>query len=196
MDDTVLERIKSVFSEGAELAGRSMEMMIGCPLSIHVNRIAQVPFEDLCETLYPPDTPMAMILLRITGDNSGYIVFLMYEENARKLNEILWGSVPLEDGVINLSDPSALRELANVVGSCFLNVLADRVGLELRPTEPFFVYDMLAAVLEGLIAEQSLIADKAILVDTNMAEKERGIGMHFLFLPSPDLVENLAARLR
>ena len=89
----------------------------------------------------------------------------------------------------------ALKELANVVASCFLNTLADRAGSELRPTEPFFVYDMLAAVLEGLIAEQSLMADKAILIDTNMAEHEKGIGVHFLFLPSPKLIESIAAHL-
>ena len=195
MDATILDNIKSLFEQGTDLAGRSMERMLGCRLAIRVNRIAEVPFEDLHEELYPPDTPMAMIVMRIAGDYGGYVVFLMYEEDAKKLNEILWGQVPLGDGVLNLSDPSALEELANVVGSSFLNTLADRSGCELRPTEPTFVYDMLAAVLDSLVAEQSLMADNAILIDTRMAESEQGIGVHFLFLPSPELIDMIIAHL-
>ncbi len=192
MDRTTLENIQSIFEESAAQAGETMGMMIGQKLEIRVNRVVEVPFQDLYEGLYPPDTPLAMIVVRITGQNSGYILFLMFEENAKKLNELLWNEISFEDGVVNLSNISALKELANVVGSCFLNTLANRVGIELRPTEPIALYDMLAAVLEGLIVEQSLVSDKAILIDTNMAEQQRGIGVHFLFLPSPGLVDSIA----
>jgi len=195
MDRTTLENIQSIFEEGAKQAGETMGMMIGRKLEINVNRVVEIPFQDLYGDLYPPDTPLAMIVLRITGQNSGYILFLMFEENAKKLNELLWDEISLEDGVVNLSNVSALKELANVVGSCFLNTLANRVGIELRPTEPVALYDMFAALLEGLIIEQSLVSDKAILIDTNMAEQEKGIGVHFLFLPSPGLVESIAHRL-
>ncbi|MFH1742291.1 MAG: chemotaxis protein CheC [bacterium] len=195
MDAAILENIRSLFEQGAALAGQSMEMMLGRELEIRVNRIAEVSYEDLYEGLYPPETPMAIIVIRIAGDNSGYLVFLMFEENAKKLNEVLWSGIPFDDGVVNLSNLSALKELTNVVGNSFLNTLADRVDCELRPTEPFFVYDMLAAVLEGLIVEHSLVADKAVLIDTNMAETEKGIGVHFLFLPSPKLVETITAHL-
>lgn len=106
MNTETLDRIRSIFEQGAAQAGQSMGTMIGRKLEININQIEEVPFQDLYEGLYPPDTPMAVIVIRISGANNGYIVFLMYEENAGKLNEILWGEMPFEDGVINLS-PSA-----------------------------------------------------------------------------------------
>jgi chemotaxis protein CheC len=97
----------------------------------------------------------------------------MYEESAKKVNQILWEEVPNTVEVLNLSSISAIKEMGNIVGSCFLNRLADSSGVELRPGEPLFVYDLMEAVMEALLIEQSLSSDRAIIVDTVYQKSSR-----------------------
>lgn len=188
-----LKRLQGVFQESAITARQTLAQLMHRDLSIEVAGLRELPFEEVTRYRFPEDVPVAMILLRLLGDQAGegFLVFVMFEESAKKVNEILWEEIPETTEVLNLSNISALKEMGNIVGSCFLNQLADSSGVGLRPSEPLFVYDLMAAMMEALLLEQSLASDQALLIDTEIKSSADGIAFDVIFLPTASLVEKL-----
>lgn len=186
-----MKRLQEAFEQGARAAQEALRKMMRRELDFTVSGVQEVPFEQVCNFRYPADVPVAMIVLRLLGEGEGYLVFVMFEESAKKVNQILWEEVPECSEVLNLSSISAIKEMGNVVGSCFLNRLADSSGIELRPGEPMFVYDLMEAMMEALLIEQSLSSDRAIIVDTIIKNPQEGIAFDILFLPSGGLLNRL-----
>lgn len=195
MTSPILEKVREAYAVSIAEAGEHMGKMLGKQLDVRARRIGYVPFDRLYEGLAPPETPMAMLVMRIAGEGDGFILFVMFEEAAKRLNEHLWEGVPFEDTVVDLSNMSALKELANVSGTAFLNRLAKIADLELRPSEPYMMYDMVASVLEMVIAENAPLSDEVILIDSDLIDPSLRLSMHFLFLPSPDMAARLQERL-
>ncbi len=195
MASLILDHVRDAYTHSIAKAGVHMSGMLGQPMDVRPRRIEAVSFESLYEGLAPPETPMAMLILRISGDGGGFLVFMMFEESARRLNEHLWDAIAFDDIVVNLSNMSALKELANVAGSAFINELADRADIELRPSEPHVLYDMIASVLQMIVMENAPLSEDVILIDSDLADPELGLKMHFLFFPSPELESLLEEKL-
>jgi chemotaxis protein CheC len=194
-DSGSIEKIQKIFETGAQKARESLRLMMNRNLEINVLGARIMPFEEVSRFRFPEDVPVAMIVLRLLGEGEGFFAFVMFEESAKKVNQILWEEVPEASEVLNISNISALKEMGNIVGSCFLNELSNSSGVELRPSEPVFVYDLMAAIIDTLLIEQSFTSDNAILLDTEIRSPEEGIALDIMFLPSGQLLEVLQGGL-
>jgi chemotaxis protein CheC len=190
------ERINGLFNTGAASARDKLRRMMHREINFDVSGVQEIPFEEVSSYRFPPDVPVAMVLLRIQGNaGSGFLAFVMFEESAKKVNQILWEEAPEASEVLNTSNISALKEMGNIVGSCLLSELANASGLELRPSEPLFVYDMMAAMIQTLLLEQSCDSERAILTDTRISSEQEGLSFDILFFPSKELCDNLCQGL-
>jgi chemotaxis protein CheC len=86
---------------------------------------------------------------------------------------------------------SALGELGNVVGSSFLNVLANHVGIVLHPSPPAVLMDMTGALLDVIAADIQLRTDRALVAEAKFKAGERSIDGMFLAVPSAGLLKTL-----
>ena len=82
---------------------------------------------------------------------------------------------------------SALGEMGNIVGSFFLNALADATGLDLRVSPPEVMMDMAGAILDAVLAEIMLEVDEALVMQTSFGTQDMQIDGTFLCLPSLSL---------
>ena len=92
-------------------------------------------------------------------------------------------------------EESVLAEMGNIVGSFFLNAMADSTSLELRVSPPAVMMDMAGAILDPILAEALMEADEALVVETTFGTKDRQINGSFLVLPSPEFLKQLSARV-
>jgi hypothetical protein len=60
--------LKTVFEQGAKGAQDALRMMMKRDLEFTVSGVQEVPFEQVCSFRYPPDVPVAMIVLRLLGE--------------------------------------------------------------------------------------------------------------------------------
>ncbi len=183
--------LQKTLNQGATDAGSKLSQLIHQQVEIEVSRIEEVPVDALHTDAFPPDVPCALVALRFSGDSDGFAVFLMYEQCARRINELLWDDIPPGNDIINISCISALKEMANIVGSGFLNCIADQLGIALIPSDPVFLYDMVGALMDAIIMEESMVTESVLNVETVMKCSTVGITMHFLFLPSPSLIQRM-----
>jgi chemotaxis protein CheC len=90
---------------------------------------------------------------------------------------------------------SALMEIGNIVGSSYINALAGMTGLAVEPTPPAAATDMLAAIVQSVLAERAGTSDLALLLDSNLVVEGEGCSISFLLVPDHGGVELLLARL-
>ena len=50
---------------------------------------------------------------------------------------------------------SALLEIGNIVGTSYINALASMTGMDIEPTPPSIATDMLAAIVESVLAARA-----------------------------------------
>ena len=88
-------------------------------------------------------------------------------------------------------EESALGELGNIVGSGFLNALADATGLTLQPSPPTVMTDMAGALLDIIASDILLTQDDAFVAEANFHAPGRDIKGMFFVIPTQNLLHAL-----
>src|SRR5919197_870356 len=90
---------------------------------------------------------------------------------------------------------SALAEIGNIVGTSYINALAQMTGLELEPSPPQSATDMLGAIVASVLAGVAGAEDVALILDSDLEVEGEDCSLSFLMLPTRDGVEELLGRL-
>jgi chemotaxis protein CheC len=127
---------------------------------------------------------VASVFLRIEGDVSGNMFFMLSLEQAERFIQQMTGHK--EFGELGIS---ALQELGNILAGSYLSALANFTNLKLYPSVPALSVDMIGAILEYGLIELSRVGDFAIVIDTALYEADQvqdSVDGHFFLLPDPD----------
>jgi chemotaxis protein CheC len=163
--------------------------MLGRSVDIDVPSVLVLPMVDAVDHVGSPEQAATGIVLGIVGDFQASVLLLLSPSDA----DLMCGLLGVEAGTeIGLS---ALMEIGNIVGSSYINALACMTGLDAEPTPPATATDMLAAIVESVLAERSATSDLALLLDSNLVVEGAGCSMSFLLVPDHGGVELLLSRL-
>ncbi len=151
--------------------------------------------KDVPALLGGAETTAVGVMISIES-HPGYIA-LVYQPNvAWNLVDILLDRPEGTTGAPDIYsleelERSTLGEMGNVMGTFFLNAVADRTGYELRPTPPVVMMDMIGSIIDAALAEIMITADEIILVDAVFGTKDRQINGKFVVMPSPGLLADV-----
>ena len=67
--------------------------------------------------------------------------------------------------------------------------------MEIEPTPPSIATDMLAAIVESVLAARAATGDVALLLDSDMVVEGEDCSVSFLLVPDAGGVDQLLARL-
>jgi chemotaxis protein CheY-P-specific phosphatase CheC len=100
------------------------------------------------------DEIMLSSWVSFTGDMAGQLIVLFRPDSASQVISFL---APKVLGSLDfVQDPdleeSIVSEVANIVGCSFLDAIADRAGMILRPSPPLIIREMAGAILESAAA--------------------------------------------
>ncbi len=140
----------------------------------------------------PEDTPVAAVVLDVSGDLEGFLVLTIPLDECEQILQPLIGEATF-DADEELAE-SALGELGNVVGSAFLNDLADRFAMHVKPSPPAVVRDMIGALLATLAA--ALAMDKRSelpVVRAHLAGNGQIGNAYLLWIPGRSDLQRLEA---
>lgn len=182
--------LRELSNIGMGHAATALSRMIGRPLMVDVPEVRIVDLADVPGLVGGPEHWVAGVVLRLEGDAAGHMLLVLDEADAAVLAGLLLGGA--EGDLDSELGRSALQELANVIGSCYLSVLGDMLHLSLRPSVPFMAVDMAGAVVDQVLGELGSHGDQALLLETRFscAEAEQVSG-HLFLLPDPPTLEVL-----
>lgn len=184
-----LDALRELANIGSGTASTALSSMLGRSVDISVPTASALPFAEAVDAIGPPETEVTGIVLGIVGDMDGTVLLLVPPADADKLCHML-GVEP--DGEFAAS---ALGEIGNVVGTSYINALAAMTGMALEPTPPATATDMLAAIVETVLAGHAHAGDVALLLDSDLTVEGEDCSVSFLLVPDQGGVDELLSRL-
>ena len=189
--DMHLDVLKEVGNIGAAHAATSLSKLLNRKIDMHVPNVKLVSFDEMFDLAGGAEKIVAGIFLRIEGDLSGSMFFVLPVESANHFIRRLIGDETFDFSSPNLPEigVSAMQELGNILSGSYLSALSDFTGLKIYPTVPSLSVDMVGAIVSFGLIEVSHYSDEVIVIDTQIREEsEEGISSvdgHFFLLPDP-----------
>ncbi len=191
ISDMHLDVLKEIGNIGAAHAATSLSELLQRKIDMHVPKVALVSFDDMFELAGGSENVVVGIFLRIEGDLSGSMFFVLPIDSANRFIRRLIGdpqfdfSTPESIGEIGIS---AMQELGNILSGSYLSALSDFTGLKIYPTVPSLSVDMVGAIVSFGLIEVSHYSDEVIVIDTKIVEEDendKSVDGHFFLLPDP-----------
>ena len=88
-----------------------------------------------------------------------------------------------------------LGEVGNILGTNYINVLAQMVGMVIEPTPPQVVEDMLGAILSSVLLGRGDDVDEALILDSDLMVEGEQCSLSFLLLSDRGGIKQLLERL-
>ena len=195
-----LDILKEIGNIGAGHAATALSAILNRKIDMNVPNVRVVSFEEMMELAGGAEHVVASVFLRIEGDATGSMIFILSLPVAEYFIQQMIGD---QDFSIDTSPHSelalsCLQELGNILSGSYLSSLSDFTRLNLYPSVPSLNIDMVGATISYGLLELSQVSDSAIVIDTVLAQDERfaeSINGHFFLLPDPDSFDTIFAAL-
>jgi chemotaxis protein CheC len=187
--DLQLDALRELANIGSGNASTALSSMLGRSVDISVPAARVLPMADAVGAIGDPEADATGVVLGVVGD-MGAAVLLLFTPNDATL---MCGLLGVEAGT-ELGE-SALQEIGNIVGTSYINALAQMTGMALEPTPPGVATDMLGAIVQSILAAQAGGGDVALLLDSELVVEDEDCSVSFLLVPAQGGVEQLLARL-
>ncbi|WP_044893749.1 chemotaxis protein CheC [Bacillus alveayuensis] len=193
-----IDILREIGNIGAGNAATALSQLLNKKIEMNVPDVRIVSFDEMMELVGGAEHVVASVFLRIEGDISGNMFFMLSLEQAERFIQQMTGNKELSE-----LGSSALQELGNILAGSYLSALADFTKLKLHPSVPALSVDMIGAILEYGLIELSRVGDFAIVIDTALCEEDQeqdSVNGHFFLLPDPDsftpLFQSLGVEMR
>jgi chemotaxis protein CheC len=187
--DMQLDALRELANIGSGTASTSLSGMLGRPVDISVPAAAALTFADAIDMIGSPEEEVTGVVLGVVGEMEGIVLLLMRVADAAGLCNLLGVDADSEMG------QSALGEIGNIVGTSYINALAQMTGLNIEPSPPQAATDMLGAIVSSVLAGVAGAEDVALVLDSDLEVEGEDCSLSFLMLPTRDGVEELLGRL-
>ncbi|WP_432806303.1 chemotaxis protein CheC [Lederbergia citrisecunda] len=186
-----LDVLKEIGNIGAGNAATALSVLVGKNIDMKVPSVRIVTFDEMLEMAGGHDKIVTAVFLRVEGDASGSMFFILPIEQATKYVQILTGDLSFSFKKPPYSEIglSAMQEMGNILSGSYLSSLSDFTGLDLYPSVPSISIDMADAIISYGLLELSQSQDYAIVIDTALDDENKntdGVNGHFFLLPDPN----------
>ncbi len=178
-----LESFRRIFIGGAEEASEVMTRWTARKIHLRIDRVQRLLPEQVADELKLKDEILTMIVLGFEGEVGATFLLMFDERQGRCLAARLARTALVLDQPWSDLEKSALMETGNILACAYLNVMTDTLGAEVRLTEPFFVQDYGASVIEQAVLEQAAEADHVLLCETSFECANEPVSWRFLLIP-------------
>ncbi|MEK5146592.1 MULTISPECIES: chemotaxis protein CheC [Psychrobacillus] len=190
-----LDVLKEIGNIGAAHAATALSTLLNKKIDMKVPKVEMVSFDEMMDLAGGPERVVAGIYLRIEGDVTGSMFFVLPVEQANRFIRRLIQdeSFDFQTGEVSEIGVSAMQELGNILSGSYLSALSDFTSLKIYPTVPALSVDMVGAIISFGLVELSHVSDYVIVIDTAINEKDvrnvESVKGHFFLLPDPESFE-------
>ena len=191
MHDQLMSTLTSVAKDGAFRAGRGLSGLMGQEISIHVPNVRTGTKADACDAVGGEETVVLGTYLSISGDITGHVMLLFPVARALECVDLMCGQAVGTTVEPDELAESAIGELGNIVGSAFINALADEVNLILHPSPPTVIHDMAIALVQSVYAEVLSQGGDVVMMDAIFEDQSGRTAGLLIVAPDPVSLDRL-----
>lgn len=173
--------LKELGNIGAGNATTALSKLINAKIDMKVPKVDLIDLQQITTMMGDEETVMVAILVMLTGDVKGFMIFLMSQEVARRLVNALMQS-DSKDMNFTEMELSAIQEIGNIISGAYLASLSDLTKLSIIESIPYLQIDMVGAILSVPAIEFGKLGDKVLLIETEF-EYDIAINGYYILVP-------------
>ncbi|MAT42926.1 MAG: hypothetical protein CL609_11330 [Anaerolineaceae bacterium] len=182
-DDKLMSMLHIIANEGINNAARGFSGLLGEKLTVNNPGVRMVELKEIPHILGGPENEAIGVYLRAEGDISGQIMLVIPYDKALELVDLLIGNPPNTTQELGSFERSALAEVGNQTGTFFINSLSSLTGLDVRPSPPAVMVDMVGAILDIIVATTGGVSEHVLLMEANFELGNRKVETNFWVIP-------------
>lgn len=190
-----LDVLKELGNIGAGNAATALSAMLDHAIGLNVPDIRLLSYQEVTEALGGPENMIVGIMLSLEGDLSGMMMFLLPRSFAHMTLNTLLGVSFRDFSSIDDMGYSAMKEVANIMASSYVNAIAQLTGMRIQITVPDLCMDMAGAILSVPAIQFANVSDKIIFIADEFLCGEERAESHILMIPDMASLEKLMAKL-
>ncbi len=183
---------------GAGNATTALSSMINKKIDIGVPRVRLMDFNQISTIIGSEEQVMVGILIMLSGDINGMMMFLLDREIAKNLVSILMCHEGEKTVEFDDMEKSAVMEIGNIIAGAYLNSLSIMTNLNIDVSVPMLQIDMAGAILSVPAIEFGKIGDKVLIIETQFddeTEQEKPINGYYILVPELESYEKILESL-
>jgi chemotaxis protein CheC len=195
-NDQLFSFMQYIAQEGIKNAALGFSSMLDEEVNMFDSpQVKSIPVVDIPKIMGGPEKVAVGIYVRAIGEISGQIMMILSYPQALELVKLLLGDEPIEMSpnescpVIGRMERSALAEIGNLTASFFLNKMAELTNLDLRPSPPAVIVDMIGAILDIVVASTGGIYEHVLILQSTFLCGDRKVDTDFIVIPDQIAIE-------
>ena len=196
LDAQDLDAVRELVNIASGNAATALAMLVGQRTMISVPRVTLEPIERIASIIGTPAQPTVVVAMQLSGDVSGYLLYMMPLEPAHALSAKLLGLSAPTSGAFDEAGRSALQETANVIAGAFVGALGTVIDAVVMISVPTLGIEPPDDVL--LRYREAAASSRALCIETTITIGVEGSpqGAHLVLLPVGGALEALVSALQ
>jgi len=185
LNEMHLDVLKEIGSIGSGNAATSLAKMLNKRVRMFAPAVKWVEFKDITGFIGGPDNTVAGILVFMSGEINGMVVFLLTMESAQTIVKVITDGMYADraNASFNEIERSALTEIGNILINAYVGSLAGFTHTRIVPTVPYLCIDMANAILSVPAIEFGKVANKALLIESSFSVEDQSMAGYFVLVP-------------
>lgn len=161
-----------------------LSRMVNQDITITTLGLEEVSLRNAVKLLGKADDMVVGIYLLFSGSMTGQIMLAFKPETAFELIDMALDMPAGTTTQLDEIERSVLGETGNVVGTFFLNAVADHSNLRLMPSPPAVMMDMSGALISSVMAQCLEGSESVFVIHLGFSTPDRQIEGRFMVLPN------------
>ncbi len=195
LKDIHIDVLREIGNIGSGNAASALADLLRCETNISVPTVRLLDFNDAVKFLGGPENITIGMLVNITGDIHGMMLYIIQRAFASKMTTQLFGA-EIED-MMNLNDMerSLISEVGNIMAASYINALASLTGMTIDISVPTLTSDMVGAILSVPTIEFAKVGNKVLFIDDSFIIGDSEIKSNMILVPEMKSLETLFEKL-
>jgi len=178
----MLERIIKLSTDSSAVA---LSEMTSKSIFLQSPELNVVSLDSIINIAGGSESVTISVCLIFSGEISGNILLIFPRASALKLISLILQEDVLREELDEMG-VSVLGEVGNLVSSYFLSTLSDYTGLDLRPSSPMVVQDMVGAIVSSAMLMLERAPEEILYVKTELSDEFDKIDGHLMLFTDED----------
>ncbi|NLK97243.1 chemotaxis protein CheC [Defluviitalea saccharophila] len=190
-----LDVLREIGNIGAGNATTALAKMLNKKVDMGVPKVNILELKNVADILGGPENLVVGILLDVSGEINGMMMFVLEQQSAHVLVNILMEREIHDISEFTELDISALQEIGNILTGSYLSSLAALTKLTIIPSIPQMAFDMAGAILSVPAIEFGKVGDRVLFIETEFAEGIDHVTGYFILIPDIGSFEKILTSL-
>jgi chemotaxis protein CheC len=195
LDDMQKDVLREIGNIGGGNAATALASILTDRVDMSVPFLRFVGVNEIAEILGGPEMEAVGILVNMTDDVKGMLMFILDKQFTHLLINVLLDKNIESFESINEMDMSALKEIGNMLSGSYISAISQLTGLDIRLSPPQIAVDMVGAIISFPATQFGEMGDQVLYIEEDFLSLGNTIKSHLLIMPELDSLEIILKRL-